>query len=207
MATDIFMVIFGPGGQMQGESTDVVFKNAIEIDTFSMDAQNLEEDVRTKAAEARAGQVQKAGAWSDEMDRGGGDDIEDTDAAGGDLDQFTFEIEKDVDRSSPALFQNFCKVKSQLTENFDRILIYLCIAGQERNAKLSKEAHAHVVLEFMDVHVVSYSLSLDADRNTPTETVEFYFGKYKITYRKQSEAGKLIRPRSVGWDFENNKPL
>jgi len=205
MATDIYMVIFGAGGQVIGESTDTVFKGAIEITTFTMSAKNLEEDVRQKANEARVKQVQKAGAWGDEKDRGGTDDTPDPDAS--DLDQFTFEIEKDVDRSSPALFQNFCKVKSQLVENFDRVILYLCVSGQERNAKLGKEAHSRVAIEFMDVHVTSYGISLDADRNMPVETIEFYFGKYKITYRKQAETGKMIRPRSVGWDFENNKTL
>jgi type VI protein secretion system component Hcp len=177
MAVDAFLILEG----VEGESTDAVFKGSIEIAKFNFDAvSGVEEHVRDSNAEGRRTKVlQKEG-----------------------LDSFTFSIEKEMDKTSPKLFLNYCESMSKHGAPFKKATVYLCLAGVEREKGKQKEDVAWVTIEFTTLSVSHYGIRLDTELNIPDEDITFRFETYKITYRPQLESGRLDVARSpLGFAF------
>src|SRR5262249_10199484 len=133
--------------------------------------------------------------------------------AGGEesLDSFTFSIEKQLDKSSPMLFLNYCQSMTKRSEGapFKKATVYICLPGIERTGKTKdqKEDVAWVIAEFTKLSINQYGIRLDTETNIPDENITFFFETYKITYRPQLKTGQLEKPRTLGFDFRTQNPL
>jgi type VI protein secretion system component Hcp len=183
MAVDAFLIL----EDIEGESLDAVFKGSIEIAKFNFDAvSGVEEHVRSpETAQARRGAVQLEG-----------------------LDSFTFSIEKEMDKTSPKLFLNYCQSMGKgKGAPFKTATVYLCLAGVERKKGKNKEDVAWVTIEFTTLSVSQYGIRLDTEMNIPDENITFRFETYKITYRPQLESGGLDKARpALGFNFGFGEP-
>jgi type VI protein secretion system component Hcp len=193
MAVDAFLILKDKDGKaIEGECTDAVFAGSIEIAKFNFDAiSGVEKHVRDSEALKYKAEVRAmAGQES--------------------LDSFTFSIEKQMDRSSPKLFLNYCQSLGKRSEGapFKEATVYLCIAGLERQGKKEeKEEVAWVMIEFTKLAINQYGIRLDTELNVPDENITFFFETYKITYRRQLQTGQLDTRRSLGFDFRTQDAL
>ncbi len=218
---DGFLVLMQGGAKVEGEALDAGFVSAIEIISFEFGSSQPFDDDQEFADQAfsdRAGRA-KGRMMDDEpaigMQQLFGDpdydyaqDITLSDADFkkyqgddlGEVDACQFEITKQLDRSSPALFRAYCSTHSLTTrEVFDTATVTLRKASGDARV-------AYLVLTFNDVVTVGYTLSVDSSA-FPRETVTFSFAKCKMEYKPQNDDGTLGAAIRTGWNFLDREAM
>src|SRR5262245_24560237 len=122
MAIDAFLQLYKDeaGTQMvAGECTDTVFKGAIEILEFSLDAiSSVDVDVN----------LQKPAPTTTTPKPGEPPPVETPDEE--EAESFSFSIEKQFDTSSTDLFLNYCAKAKGKPEPFKKAVVSLCVGGK-----------------------------------------------------------------------------
>jgi type VI protein secretion system component Hcp len=217
MAVDCFMYLEDENGeQIKGETTDLTFKDCIEIFKFDFDAVS-QVDTAKLLGEGPAlspGRLMGNGPITN------GDPTQALSNSQSDLnkiqseqtgrDSFTFTIEKQVDCSTPSLFRSYCRAtaRDKAVPAFKSATVYVLVGGQKRTPDADWEKLSIVVMEFENLHVTSYQIKHDEDLNIPDEKITFYFDKYVMNYRWQEVSGATGQdPVKKGFDFKSLKPL
>ncbi len=187
MAIDAFLQLYKGAGKddaVSGECMDSVFRGAIQLSEFSLDAlSRIETD-----EEFRRVSETKTGPQAD------GPEEELTDS-------FSLSIEKEFDTSSTDLFLNYCWTAKKQPQTFKKGIVSLFLGSRQ----WKKPEHAYLTLEFSDLYVVKWELSLDA-KNILNEKVEFNFDGYKMTYRGQSHTdGTVSQKATIAEDHNFSK--
>jgi type VI protein secretion system component Hcp len=182
MKIDAHLQLFtqdGGKGTIRGESLDSWYKQQIGITDFSFGDTDGEGD----------DWLASAGTGS---------------AAAKSFAPFGFEVEKEVDVSSPHLFKAFAVTYSRRkvdAVNFfpSAVVIFRKVGGPSPTVYLT--------MSFGGVLVTSFSLDIGED-GMSKEKVKFRFQTTTMEYRRQDPTGKLNPPpEKKGWDFEKNKRL
>lgn len=99
-----------------------------------------------------------------------------------------FNIMKQTDKASAALFQACCK-----GSHFPKAKVTLHKAGGE-------EALDFLVYEFEKVYIEDIQWSGSSGGDDPMENISLAYGKVTITYTPQSETGAKGSPVVASWD-------
>jgi len=192
MAIDAFLQLFKDEAgtqQVPGECMDAVFKGAIEISEFDLDALS---SVDVDAA------AQKSAPTPTTPKPGEAPAVETPEEETSE--SFSFSIEKQFDTASTDLFLNYCAKAKGKPEPFKKAVVSLCVGGKQRKVK----EDAYLQLEFTEVTVVKWEVSI-GDKNIPKEEVEFYFESYVMRYKKQMHDGTFKAMAPLGFDFNTGK--
>lgn len=217
MAQNLFLDIKDASGQsLQGGSNDKQFHDKIEILTFSFGgpAISLSENEAKKRSDLKVMRKLKSsmkqlmkksrgkrkGKGSDK--NGPAEETIETTVTGAEAehDTFSFRITKKYDYSSPDLLQSYCKNMGNEPAAFQSAAIYcrIDITGPAQLVTLQ--------LNFANVWVVNYEMSISDETSIPDERIEFVFTKCSMTYTPQlpdGTAGTAMAP--VGWDFQKKE--
>jgi type VI protein secretion system component Hcp len=209
---DGFLKLVKDGQPIEGESTDAEFPGTIEIISFSFgssqgfpDQEGLyaaqDANQRHSVAQGRFNDDGAAGIASlfgdepsgpVEFDEGELKDLEGTDLA--EVDACKLTMSKELDLASPDLFRAYCSTQDLHNRDvFESATLYV---------KKATGANRKVFLTFVfsDVVVTGYTLDIGSDA-VPKETINLVFGKCRIEYKPQEEAGGLGAAIKGGWDM------
>ncbi|OAI49782.1 hypothetical protein AYO44_06180 [Planctomycetaceae bacterium SCGC AG-212-F19] len=212
MAVDCFFYLEDDRGeQVQGESSDLVFKDCIELTKFDFDAIS---DVERKDLDNEEMQEWRKNMFTDDGFFGGGGSFGAVAMNMGDeeataRDSFTFSVSKMYDKSSPALFLNYCQAtrRNRAAVPFKTGSIYLRLPGTPRDPDKDWDNQAFLVMEFENLHVTKYQIKHDSESNIPDESITFYFESYVMKYRRQETEGHLATDLvQKGFDFLTLSP-
>lgn len=178
---DAYLKLTPVGATLQGESADSVFAKAIELRSFDTGA--------SVSADANALPPNRS-------------------KRGRDYAPFGFEVTKEVDATSPYLFQAYCTTFSRrfLAEKnlYRKAEVTFRKAGK---GQAGNTGEVYLTLEFEHVLLTGYSLDTKADGESE-ETVEFAFRICKLRYQAQSAGGETQPPPELkGWDYRANTPV
>jgi len=209
MAIDAFLELIGPGGQpISGESTDATFKKKISLRSITLASQgaSAKEKQDTTSTTPQNSSTKSAPTTRSSQTSRPGPTTRTTSATQAATSpekkrrfQLSLSFTKDVDSSSPELFQEYCR-KAEIKDalKFDKAKISL------RKSQGQVE-FVFLVLEFTDLFVAKYSVEA-SDGKLPVETVALNFNSCTIEYIPQKATGtSTSRPTIVGWDFDKNK--
>jgi len=191
MAIDGYLELIKDGEPIKGGSNDVIFKGLIDVLSFSMSARR---DLTTESRTEDALEFAEAG---------GGEEMASSQEMP--VDSFSLEITKEVDLSSPDLFNNYCQTSTKLQDPFDSATFYFRVAGGSSMFKAGsdKEAVCFLVMEVTKPYVYSYHLE-SKSTSIPQENVKFFFQTYELKYKPQKGAGDLSQPivksHDLGYD-------
>jgi type VI protein secretion system component Hcp len=105
-----------------------------------------------------------------------------------------FQITKQLDWSSPDLFQAYCSVQNPEKKIvFDSAVVSL---RKTTGGDLATFLEFH----FSDVSVASYTLEVSADAMFK-ETISLSFGRCRMEYKPQNASGGFDTPVKSGWSF------
>jgi len=216
---DGFLELYRTGGaQLTGESTDAQYANAIELISFKFGSSSgfddedafyrpQDQSKTTAPAEERFANnhdpLLDIGSLFGEQNSALGDaefiweEIEGTDLAG--VSACQFEIVKQYDKSSPALFAAYCSSHDLETrEVFETAHVNL-----RKSTGLKAIAApnlTYLVMVFSDLIIYGYSLDV-GDDGFPKETVKLAFGRCRMEYKPQLSSGRLGNVIKAGWSF------
>jgi len=193
------------GGQpLKGESTDAEFPDLIEIMSFEIGSMSAFEDsyyavqkvserrqsglerMRDSVA-ARGGGVRAMAQGFENLETFEGKDLSEQEAC-------QFQIIKQLDWSSPDLFQAYCSV-----QNPEKKIVF--DSAQLSLPKTTGGKHATFLdFHFSDVAVASYTLEVSADAMF-RETISFSFGAVRMEYKPQTKTGSFENAVKSGWTF------
>jgi type VI protein secretion system component Hcp len=182
---DGFLELLNGGkAAVEGENLDATFKekHALNIQGFTLSSES---------ASARRKQAQQG------TDEGDGELHAVSPAATDRAFALNFEVTREVDLASPALFRAYC-VRAFLDARarpFDLAKVTL------RKASSGKPLE-YLVLQFTKVHVASYELDGGTGDKPPTETVSFTFRTCSLLYRPQKGGTGTAAARQTAWNFE-----
>lgn len=212
MAVDCFLYLEDDQGEpIVGESSDIVFKDCIELTKFGFDAIS---DVERKDLDDEQMQEFRRTMFTDDGFGGGGGSFFAMGMSMGDeeataRDSFTFSISKLYDKSSPALFLNYCQA-ARVPRNvvpFKSATIYLRLSGVAIDPNKEWEDHAFMIMEFGNLYVTKYGIKHEAETNIPDEDITFFFESYVMKYRRQETEGNLASDLvQKGFDFLSLTP-
>jgi type VI protein secretion system component Hcp len=191
VAVDVFLYLYKGDTAIKGGCTDAVFPSAIELKSFSMEAEaTIEADqIDAQRMETRADHLEMPFAGESA-------------APERPLDAFSIEFSKAFDRSSTELFKNYALVSTKSPVYFSKAEVYCRIGGSTMQLGMKPEQLCFLFYEFRNLYIYEYSLEASEESSIPTEQCKLYFDKYRITYRQQLKTGRLGTPLSMGWDFE-----
>ncbi|QGJ71946.1 Hypothetical protein PBC10988_36590 [Planctomycetales bacterium 10988] len=182
-----FLVLTG-GQQVSGETkATAVEEGAIEIEHFDLGCStDLEEEFRVENegtdAEEQWGTGHLLGTDVEGMGRDSVKDVR------------IFSITKDLDKSSPALFQAYCSSSDPAQMiSFSKAKVIL------RRMEGTKTPYTFVTFEFEDVSVLSYSIRCTGVER-PEEDIDFYFRTCTFEYVPETADG-AGSPLARIWKF------
>jgi type VI protein secretion system component Hcp len=197
MAIDVFLKLMkSDGSNVQGESRDKVCKGLIELEEFSMEAlKSLTADLQDQ--ELRFQRVfQSTGMSRVELPGFEVAELDDEPQTSGD--SFSFSIKKDVDTSSGELFLNYCQTATKKEKvAFKKAVFYFRKAGAwesvlAKGGTVTPVQASFLMIQFTKPYVYKYTVESSGNEySIPTESVDFYFENYQVTYKEQSYAGAL----------------
>jgi type VI protein secretion system component Hcp len=105
-------------------------------------------------------------------------------------DELTFSVSKQIDSSSPELFQAYCwsQAPREAKEKYKQL-------GKFRSAKVTVrklfagDPHPYLICTFQDVEVHQYGLKFDSGRATMVEDLAFKFIRFQVQYQVQTATG------------------
>jgi type VI protein secretion system component Hcp len=192
MAIDAFLELCAPGGAaVPGESTDDKFKKKIALRSVSFYS-NIAGSKKKK----------KDGEDGDEDDDEDDDEPKPSKSSKSTESkrplEFFLKITKEVDASSPTLFQEYArKAKVDEALPFDSAKVSL-------RKTQGKTQFVFLVLKMTKLFVTSYSIEADDDDKLAKETVTFCFESCTLAYAPQKAAGAKTATIS-GWNFETRQ--
>jgi type VI protein secretion system component Hcp len=214
MALDAFLELQGGTPEVLGETLDNIFSKAqaIEIKTFDFSGDTVSdaanEAERGKWKEERRARKESSmhmkdisKDWSTALTELPMPDVMDFEAVKKPAaTSLAFQITKDLDRASPYLFMSFC-MNMKKPNQFSKAKVSFRKSGGGVSPRV------YLMLEFTEVYVVHYKLSMSSSGLWPTETVRFRFSTCKVEYSKQDVKGRMVRPNIKGYDLKNQKRL
>jgi type VI protein secretion system component Hcp len=181
MALDLFLTIDG----VTGETLDAAFANprAMELLSFKFGGKDTSTPAKKKGKGKGEDEVPPAQKRTVEL--------------------FSFSIEKYIDAASPDLLKNYALTRAKELKPFPTAKLS---ARKPQSNPLAKPL-IFFTLEFTNLYVAKYEISLDKETNTPTEDIDCCFSSCVMTYTPQTAAGvgevsRRIGP--MGWDFLRN---
>lgn len=180
MKIDAFLQLESNDKRVKGEAADHAFFEAIEIFDFDVGSAATEFDdlLNPGTGEMKSQRAQYA--------------------------KFGFDIEKEVDKASPFLFQAFCTTFSGNLIDRKNIFNEATVTFRKAGAE---EPMEFLQMLFKSVVVTSYTLTAKEDGKT-TEKISFRFKACQMQYVTQAATGGLDRVREVkGWNFVTNRKI
>lgn len=208
---DVFLKLMKTdGSNVQGESRDKVCKGLIEVEEFTMEAlKSLSADLQDKELQFQklfqsTGLSRIGNVFDDDTT-----DLDDEPQTAGD--SFSFEIKKEVDTSSGELFLNYCQTATKKEKvAFKKAVFYFRRAGAwevtlGKGGTVTPVQSSFLIVEFTKPYVFKYTVERSGDTtSTPSETVEFYFENYQVTYKEQLASGDLDSSANIkGWNLRD----
>lgn len=207
MATDScdgYLKLVKDGQPLKGESTDAEYPEVIEVLSFEFGSMSAFEDgyyavqkvsERRQASLARMrDSVAAAGGGVRAMKQGfeklqtfEGKDLSEQEAC-------QFQIIKQLDWSSPDLFQAYCSV-----QNPEKKVVFESAQLTLRKTTGGNQG-AFLDFHFQDVAVAQYTLEVSSDAMF-RETIHFSFGACRMEYKPQTKAGGFENAIKSGWSF------
>jgi len=211
MAIDVFLKLMkSDGSNVQGESRDKVCKGLIELEEFSMEAlKSLSADLQDKELQFQrlfqsTGISRIGNLWEGEVA-----ELDDEPQTAGD--SFSFSIKKDVDTSSGELFLNYCQTATKKEKvAFKKAVFYFRKAGEweavlAKGGTVTPVQASFLMMQFTKPYVYKYTVEVSGNESSvPTESVDFYFENYQVTYKEQSYSGSLKSSANIkGWNLRD----
>jgi type VI protein secretion system component Hcp len=217
MAVDCYLYLENASGeQIKGESTDLTFKDCIEIFKFDFDAAGevkaedvLELEVmkpltQTVSSSSSSLNGDSMGNAFSELEGA----LKEAEEMQTGKDSFTFSVEKYIDCASPTLLQTFCRATSGQSQDppFKNAIVYVVVGGQKRTDNTDPESVSVLVFKFGNLHITSYQLKYTD--GLVDEKLTFYFDVFVMTYCRQLPTGGVSDDKlTKGYDFVNAKPM
>lgn len=202
---DGFLKLVREGQPVKGESTDVDYPDILEIQSFEFGSMQAFEDsyyavqkvsdrrqsslgrMRESVA-ASGGGVRAMAQGFENLEQFEGKDLSEEDAC-------QFQIIKQLDWSSPELFQAYCSVQHP-----EKKIVFDSAQVSLRKTTGGAKSETYLEFHFEEVAVASYTLEISSDAQFK-ETINFSFGRVRMEYKPQTKTGSLETAVKSGWSF------